>query len=394
VSGLREQPALGAFSLVLVVLLAVPPLPARGGGGGTMLYHRWILSDHLGSASVVLEAYPLEPQRPQGRAEREIVYAPFGRIHDDAGAVGTDSEVYAGHPREPATNLHYMQARWQNPETGSFLSVDPLISIASDPQSYNGYSYARNNSISITDPTGMCYIGGECPIYNQGWYFVGYEAGLQTWVTYADARGFEPDPFGGIPWTAYQDGRLIDAVASQFRSGQAHVVWALFMGVGGGATSAVAGGSHGVEFAGPGAPRSLEEIRALDDWGLEPLDPIDPELVELYEQLLIVIPAEGAAAAAAKAATRGAPLVRSTTQLAPKVDDVARNAAEWLGRDSRVIRNPAGDKVFVSKDGLRRIRFDINRPHPHQSPHMHVEEQVNGRWVKSGPIFPRDVAPR
>ena len=74
-----------------------------------------------------------------------------------------------------------------------------------------------------------------------------------------------------------------------------------------------------MQFAGPGAPRSLEEIRALDDWGLNTLDPIDPEMAELYEQLLIVIPMEGAAGAAAKAASRGAPLVRSTTKLGPEI---------------------------------------------------------------------------
>jgi len=63
-------------------------------------------------------------------------------------------------------------------------------------------------------------------------------------------------------------------------------------------------------------PRSLEEVRALNDiFNTEDtVGPIDPELVKLYEQLLIVIPAEGAAGAAAKAAgaARGAaPVVRS-----------------------------------------------------------------------------------
>lgn len=47
----------------------------------------------------------------------------------------------------------------------------------------------------------------------------------------------------------------------------------------------------------------------------------------------------------------------------------------------------------VSDDGLRRIRVDINRPYPHSSPHAHVEELVNGRWVRSGPLYPTDVPP-
>jgi hypothetical protein len=61
--------------------------------------------------------------------------------------------------------------------------------------------------------------------------------------------------------------------------------------------------------------------------------------------------------------------------------------------DVRVITNQAGDKIFVNKAGTRRVRFDINRPHPHQNPHSHVEELVNGKWKKSGPIYPPDVIP-
>lgn len=79
--------------------------------------------------------------------------------------------------------------------------------------------------------------------------------------------------------------------------------------------------SQGTQFAGPGAPRTLEEVRALDDIFVfeDTAGPVDPELVELYEQLLIVIPAEVVAGTAAKAATKGASIVRSTTQLGPKV---------------------------------------------------------------------------
>jgi RHS repeat-associated protein len=155
--GLREDPVLAAFSLCLVVVLVVPPLPARaGGGGGNVLYRRWILADPLGSATVILEANPVEPSETQeGRAEREVVYKPFGDIHEDAGSQGMDTGIFAGHPLEPTTGLHYMRARWQNPKTGSFLSVDPLVGAVADPQSYNGYSYARSNPLSHLDPTGM-----------------------------------------------------------------------------------------------------------------------------------------------------------------------------------------------------------------------------------------------
>jgi hypothetical protein len=52
-----------------------------------------------------------------------------------------------------------MQARWMDPNAGTFLSIDPVVGDAFDPQSVNAYSYARNNPVSYTDPTGMSSIG-------------------------------------------------------------------------------------------------------------------------------------------------------------------------------------------------------------------------------------------
>jgi RHS repeat-associated protein len=63
--------------------------------------------------------------------------------------------LYAGHRLEFASGLVYMKARWYSQATGTFVGVDPVVAGASDPQSYNAYSYARNNPISFNDPTGM-----------------------------------------------------------------------------------------------------------------------------------------------------------------------------------------------------------------------------------------------
>ncbi|MFQ5473317.1 MAG: RHS repeat domain-containing protein [Dehalococcoidia bacterium] len=60
--------------------------------------------------------------------------------------------------------LYYMQARWMDPNAGIFLSIDPVVGDATDPQSVN--AYARNNPASFTDPTGMFSywdFSGEIP---------------------------------------------------------------------------------------------------------------------------------------------------------------------------------------------------------------------------------------
>jgi RHS repeat-associated protein len=65
-----------------------------------------------------------------------------------------------------------MDARYQDPSTGRFLSEDPLFNaigantqvygkgqdeLLRDPQSLNSYGYVRNNPLRYTDPTGASY---------------------------------------------------------------------------------------------------------------------------------------------------------------------------------------------------------------------------------------------
>lgn len=83
--------------------------------------------------------------------------------------------------------------------------------------------------------------------------------------------------------------------------------------------------------------------------------------------------------------------VGSASKVPNKVTDLAKDMKDWLGKDARVITNKNGDKVFMSGDGIKRIRFDINNTSPHNNPHGHVEERVNGKWVKSDPIYPTDI---
>ena len=85
-------------------------------------------------------------------------------------------------------------------------------------------------------------------------------------------------------------------------------------------------------------------------------------------------------------------VVKSSTN---NVQSVSKEIIEWLGANSKVIINASGDKVFLSKDGLRKVRFDFNNTSPHSNPHMHIEKLVNGKWkavdTNSKQIYPIDV---
>ncbi len=91
----------------------------------------------------------------------------------------------------------------------------------------------------------------------------------------------------------------------------------------------------------------------------------------------------------------GKAVAKGAGELAAKegVEVIKNPVVEWLGSDARTITNSAGDKIFLSKDGLRRVRFDFKNPAPHINPHMHVEQLINGKWVKSGQIYPVGVPP-
>ncbi|MCL1999440.1 MAG: hypothetical protein FWG65_11815 [Turicibacter sp.] len=79
----------------------------------------------------------------------------------------------------------------------------------------------------------------------------------------------------------------------------------------------------------------------------------------------------------------------------PKISKILTHMEDWLGAEARLIRNKYGDKIILSKDGLRRVRFDINRPKPHNNQHMHVEHLVGSKWKAVDPnkkqLYPYDV---
>ncbi|WP_423222646.1 RHS repeat-associated core domain-containing protein [Candidatus Amarolinea aalborgensis] len=54
-----------------------------------------------------------------------------------------------------AGGLYFYNARYYDPALGRFASADTIVPQPGNPQSLNRYSYALNNSVRLTDPTGM-----------------------------------------------------------------------------------------------------------------------------------------------------------------------------------------------------------------------------------------------
>ena len=64
--------------------------------------------------------------------------------------------LWAGQYQDPTTGLYYMRARWYDPGTGEFLSVDPDFN-----QTLDAYGYADENPLDGTDPSGLYNTAGD-----------------------------------------------------------------------------------------------------------------------------------------------------------------------------------------------------------------------------------------
>ncbi len=105
---------------------------------------RYLLSDGLGSVR-------------QAVAETGSVVAynefdPYGNPIDNTNS--GDPYGYTGEWYEAYINLLHLRARWYAPESGTFLSVDP---VESEP----AYQYVGGNVVNATDPTGQCAQFGD-----------------------------------------------------------------------------------------------------------------------------------------------------------------------------------------------------------------------------------------
>jgi RHS repeat-associated protein len=61
---------------------------------------------------------------------------------------------YTGHEHLPLFGLVKMNARLYDPMLGRFLSPDPYVQAPDYSQNFNRYSYALNNPLMYTDPSG------------------------------------------------------------------------------------------------------------------------------------------------------------------------------------------------------------------------------------------------
>jgi RHS repeat-associated protein len=106
----------------------------------------WMVTDHHNTATVAIRATDLSSQRKR--------HLPFGEARGDEPIWWPGDKGFLGGTEDP-TGLTHLGARLYDSTLGRFISVDPVMDLV-DPQHMHGYSYANNNPLTWSDPTGLC----------------------------------------------------------------------------------------------------------------------------------------------------------------------------------------------------------------------------------------------
>ncbi|MFF5185529.1 DNA/RNA non-specific endonuclease [Streptomyces sp. NPDC000345] len=112
------------------------------------------VSEHLFAQATDLNGTPLaEVRLDGGMSVRVAKRDPWGEDRAANLSPRSHTGFHTGDD-DSETGLTHMGAREYDPGTGRFISADPVLD-DSDPLQANGYSYANNNPVTHSDPSGL-----------------------------------------------------------------------------------------------------------------------------------------------------------------------------------------------------------------------------------------------
>ncbi|TXS09924.1 sugar-binding protein, partial [Streptomyces sp. ms191] len=117
---------------------------AYGTGAETLVAQT---ADHQGSAYAEVALYG-------GMSVRIRKQDPFGNERGTANANLQNHKGFLGKTKDDASGYQPLGERLYDPVVGRFLSADPVLDL-NDPLQSNGYTYAHNNPVTFSDPSGL-----------------------------------------------------------------------------------------------------------------------------------------------------------------------------------------------------------------------------------------------
>ena len=111
----------------------------------TAKYTYSYIHDHLGSTSMVLDV--------DGNISQSVTYVPYGEIFvEERNGAWNSPYLFNSKELDEETGLYYYGARYLNPTSGMWLSVDPLWEKNIDA---SPYSYCHGNPVNKVDVMGL-----------------------------------------------------------------------------------------------------------------------------------------------------------------------------------------------------------------------------------------------
>ena len=235
-----NDPASGAMSEKAVTsgtttwhdyILADGHIVAERFSGGTNAIRYFVL-DHLGSIAVVMDE--------SGAVVERDAYDAWGKRRNLDGSDDTTCSLtsqttrgYTGHEEIDAVCLINANARIYDPTLGRFMSPDSVVQDPYNLQLLNRYSYVGNNPLSLTDPSGMCFLG--C-FWKQSWFapLAAIVAAITLNYEILALEGAADGTFAGVV-SASLDGTLEVTTAQGL----------IAAGISGGVSGAITGGGKG-----------------------------------------------------------------------------------------------------------------------------------------------------
>ncbi|WP_425579926.1 RHS repeat-associated core domain-containing protein [Terrabacter terrae] len=146
----------------------------------------------------------------QGNTQATYSYDPYGTI---TAVTGTGALVDANPYRhttglyDPATGYTKHGTRWNDTTTGRWTTTDPITRLA-DPNQANPYSYADDNPINYTDPTGKhlsTFLVGFAVSLTFATVCTGVTEGIGAGVCFAAGLGAGSLVTAGLDWVVFGD---------------------------------------------------------------------------------------------------------------------------------------------------------------------------------------------
>jgi RHS repeat-associated protein len=314
-----------------------------------------------------------------GKVVESYFYYPFGSGGPVGGLTFTGKEL-------DATGLFYFGARYYDPALGRFITPDPI-----DVPGQNPYVYCYNNPLAYVDPEGEC----ADPIT---WAVVAFVLGTtyEYWT-------FQDDPQLRLDIGIAAAGLVYFGAEILFHPEIYNISFSLKWETPYGVLTIGGVGSYIYD--------EDTDIGGLDidiTYGIE-TDYFDyywgSEYPQVYDGGVNYF--VGGVIRGAQIAWKGRKFVGKLLKNVidkikgkftkggknvDKIGNVTEKVEKYLGKDYRVITNRKGDKIFLSKDGTRRIRFDMKSTHGDR-PHVHLEEKIGGKWrdaTNKHRIYPKE----